>query len=114
MDAERALAIVAALVAAVNFERGIVELPFDKDDPRWKTIAEEKLKAASRPKRFISHTIVSDFRHKLPDERKSITLGAGRATVGRAGRGAGAWSGPSPATPSAARPSSPNNRRRGC
>ena len=27
MDAERALAIVAALVAAVNFERGIVELP---------------------------------------------------------------------------------------
>jgi hypothetical protein len=47
---------------------GITEMPFDANDPGWKTIAEEKLKAASRPKHpFIAHTTVEDFRYELPD-----------------------------------------------
>jgi hypothetical protein len=47
--------------------RGITEMPFDPSDPGWKTIAEEKLKAASRPKHpFTSHTSPDSFRYDLP------------------------------------------------
>jgi Calcineurin-like phosphoesterase len=49
--------------------RGITELPFDPSDPGWKTIAEEKLKAASRGKHpFISHTSPDSFRYELPGD----------------------------------------------
>jgi hypothetical protein len=48
---------------------GILETPFDANDPGWKAIAEEKLKAASRPKHpFIAHTAVDDFRYELPHD----------------------------------------------
>jgi hypothetical protein len=47
--------------------RGIMEMPFDPSDPGWKTIAEEKLKAASRPKHpFVPHTNLDSFRYDLP------------------------------------------------
>jgi 3',5'-cyclic AMP phosphodiesterase CpdA len=49
--------------------RGITELPFDPSDPGWKTIAEEKLKAASRGKHpFIPHTSFGNFRYELPGD----------------------------------------------
>jgi hypothetical protein len=47
--------------------RGITELPFDPNDPNWKTIAEEKIKAASRGKHpFIPHRALDSFRYDLP------------------------------------------------
>ena len=47
--------------------RGITELPFDPNDPGWKTIAEEKIKAATRGKHpFIPHRDVDSFRYDLP------------------------------------------------
>jgi hypothetical protein len=48
---------------------GVVETPFDPNDPGWKEIAKEKLKAASRPKHpFIVHKVLEDFRYQLPDD----------------------------------------------
>ena len=47
--------------------RGITELPFDPNDPNWKTIAEEKIKAAARGKHpFIPHRDLDSFRYDLP------------------------------------------------
>jgi hypothetical protein len=47
--------------------RGITELAFDLNDPGWQTIAEEKIKAASRGKHpFIPHTDLGSFRYDLP------------------------------------------------
>jgi hypothetical protein len=47
---------------------GILEAPFDKNDPGWKAITKEKLKAASQPKHpFIAHKVLDDFRYELPD-----------------------------------------------
>jgi hypothetical protein len=66
--------------------RGTIEMPFDKDDPGWKIIAEEKLKAASRPKRFVAHTSLDDFRHPLPDNAVVALFsdwGTGEATAQR-------------------------------
>src|SRR5262245_17676898 len=47
---------------------GTLEMPFDKADPGWEKIAREKLKAASRPKRFIAHTSQDDFQYELPPD----------------------------------------------
>jgi Calcineurin-like phosphoesterase len=47
--------------------RGITELPFDSNDPNWKTIAEEEIKAASRGKHpFIPHRDLDSSRYDLP------------------------------------------------
>ena len=48
--------------------RGITEVPFDPSDPGFKTIAQEKLKAASRGKHpFIQHHSLTSFRYTLPE-----------------------------------------------
>jgi len=48
---------------------GVTEAPFDANDPEWKKIAEEKLKAATRPKHpFIAHMGLDDFRYEFPDD----------------------------------------------
>jgi Calcineurin-like phosphoesterase len=67
--------------------RGITELPFDPSDPGWKTIAEEKLKAASRGKHpFIPHTSPGSFRYQLPGDATVALFsdwGTGEATAQR-------------------------------
>jgi hypothetical protein len=67
--------------------RGITELPFDPNDPGWKTIAEEKIKAASRGKHpFIPHTDLDSFRYDLPADAVVALFsdwGTGEATAQR-------------------------------
>jgi hypothetical protein len=67
--------------------RGITELPFDPSDPGWQTIAQEKLKAASRGKHpFISHTGPGSFRSELPGDATVALFsdwGTGEATAQR-------------------------------
>ncbi|MBS0173812.1 MAG: metallophosphoesterase [Nitrospira sp.] len=46
-----------------------LEVPFDANDPGWKEIAKQKLKAASLPKHaFAEHTSVTDFTYDLPED----------------------------------------------
>jgi hypothetical protein len=58
--------------------RGVTELPFDPNDPNWKTIAEEKIKATARGKHpFIPHRDLDSFRYDLPDDAAhSFRIGA--------------------------------------
>jgi hypothetical protein len=67
--------------------RGITELPFDPNDPNWKTIAEEKIKAAARGKHpFILHRDLDSFRYDLPVDAVVALFsdwGTGEATAQR-------------------------------
>src|SRR5271166_48294 len=67
--------------------RGITEIPFDPSDPGWATIAQEKLKAASRGKHpFIRHSSLTSFRYDLPDNALVALFadwGTGEATAQR-------------------------------
>jgi hypothetical protein len=67
--------------------RGITELPFDPNDPGWKTIAEEKIKAAARGKHpFIAHRDLDSFRYDLPVDAVVALFsdwGTGEATAQR-------------------------------
>jgi Calcineurin-like phosphoesterase len=67
--------------------RGITELAFDPNDPGWQTMAEEKIKAASRGKHsFISHMDLGSFRYDLPDDAVVALFsdwGTGEATAQR-------------------------------
>jgi hypothetical protein len=67
--------------------RGLTELPFDPSDPGWQTIAQDKLKAASRGKHpFISHTSPGSFLFELPSDATVALFsdwGTGEATAQR-------------------------------
>jgi Calcineurin-like phosphoesterase len=66
---------------------GITEAPFDANDPNWKEIAVEKLKAASRGKHpFIPHRAFDGFRYDLPTDAVVALFsdwGTGEATAQR-------------------------------
>jgi hypothetical protein len=83
----QALALLQSAYDEFIESRGIAELPFDPNDPGWITIAEEKQKAAARPKHpFISHKDAGSFRYDLPADAAVVLFadwGTGEPTAQR-------------------------------